>query len=50
MADFILRKADDSLWHQFKSRAIREGRTLRWVLLELIAYYVDHGLPTAKRR
>lgn len=44
--DFILRNADDGLWKRFHARAAKEGRTLRWVLLNLLEYYVKHGLPT----
>lgn len=46
MANFILRQADDELWAKFRERAQREGRTLRWTVLALIAYYTKHGLPT----
>ena len=38
MADFLLRDADDDLWHQFKERAQSEGRSLRWIVIK-------HGLP-----
>ena len=49
MASFILRKVDDETWQQFRARAQSEGHSLRWVILELIAYYIRHGLPKAKR-
>ena len=42
---FILRNPDPDLWEQFKARAASEGRSLRWVILELIRYYVTQGLP-----
>lgn len=45
--DFILRNADDDLWERFRARTQKEGRTLRWVILELILFYVRHGLPEA---
>lgn len=45
MASFILRKVDDTFWVQFRERAQREGHTLRWVILELLQYYVRNGLP-----
>jgi len=48
MADFILRKVDDDLWKRFRERATSEGRTLRWIVLQLIAHYVRSGLPKEK--
>lgn len=45
MASFILRKVEDDLWSKFRERAQREGHTLRWVILTLIAYYIRHGVP-----
>lgn len=45
MASFILRKVDDDLWQKFKQRAQAEGRSLRWVILELIAHYIKRGMP-----
>lgn len=44
MASFILRNPDPDLWAQFKARAASEGRSLRWVLMELIRRYVVRGL------
>jgi hypothetical protein len=41
---FILRDPDPKLWAKFKTRAASEGRTLRWVILELIRRYVEKGL------
>jgi hypothetical protein len=41
---FILRDPDPKLWAKFKARAASEGRTLRWVILELIRRYVEKGL------
>lgn len=49
MANYILRKVDDELWQQFRTRAQAEGHSLRWVVLELVAYYVRHGLPKKGR-
>ncbi len=46
---FILRKVDDALWAQFKARADQEGRPLRWVVLRLIALYVQKGLAALER-
>lgn len=47
MPAFILRIKDDdavSLWTAFKARVAQEGRSQRWVILELIKRYVDRGL------
>jgi plasmid stability protein len=44
MANFILRKVDDELWKQFRERAQSEGRSLRWLVLELIRRYIVKGL------
>jgi hypothetical protein len=44
MVDFIIRNIDAKLWRKFKRRAITEGHTLRWVLLELIRRYAENGL------
>jgi hypothetical protein len=53
MASFILRNPDPELWRAFRERAQSEGRSLRWLILELIRRYVENGLtadelPTAK--
>jgi len=42
--DYILRDIDTKLWKQFKERAAAEGRSLRWVIIEMIKHYVKHGL------
>ena len=49
MASFILRKVDDQTWAQFRERAQLEGHTLRWILLELIQYYIRNGIPKRGR-
>jgi hypothetical protein len=33
------------LWRDFRTRVAGEGRTVRWVLMELVGYYARHGLP-----
>lgn len=45
MANYILRQVDDKLWKQFRKRAQADGHALKWVILELIKYYAQHGLP-----
>ena len=41
---YIIRQTDTELWKAFKARAATEGRSLRWILEELIRQYVAHGL------
>jgi hypothetical protein len=42
---YIIRKtAENPLWKQFQDRVASEGRTLNWVLWELIRRYVERGL------
>jgi hypothetical protein len=42
---YIIRKTTEHpLWKQFQDRAKAEGRTLSWVLWELIRRYVERGL------
>lgn len=41
---FLLDRIDPVRWAKAKSRAKREGRSLRFVVLSLIAEYVTHGL------
>lgn len=48
MTSFILRNVEDDLWKRFRERARGEGRTLRWIVLQLIAHYIRHGLPKEK--
>jgi hypothetical protein len=45
MPSFMLRRVDEALWIQFRERVTADGYTPRWVLLELIGYYIRHGLP-----
>lgn len=51
---YIIRKtAENPIWKQFQERVKAEGRTLNWVIWELIRRYVEHGLedsdpPTAR--
>jgi hypothetical protein len=47
MPAFILRMKEPDivkLWEQFRQRCLDEGRSQRWVVLELIRRYVAHGL------
>lgn len=47
---FIIRDVDTDtpLWAKFKARAASEGRTLRWIIMELIRRYVRDGLGEGK--
>lgn len=44
MPDFLIRNIDPALWAKVKARAIKDGHTLRVVLLRLLASYVKDGL------
>lgn len=44
MADYVLRGVDAPTWKRFKHRAESEGRSLRWVIVELIRRYIAQGL------
>lgn len=48
MITYLLRNIDREVWAQFSDRATSEGRTLRGVLLLLVAHYVKHGMPRTK--
>lgn len=41
--DYALRGVDRELWTRVKVRAASEGRSIRFVLLELLKVYADHG-------
>jgi len=41
---YIIRNTSTELWRAFKARAAEEGRSLRWLLEELIRRYVEKGL------
>lgn len=42
---YLLRQIPDDLWGQVKQRALREGYTLRYIVLRLLALYARQGLP-----
>ena len=44
MGNYILRNADPELWQAFRARALAEGHSLRWLILELVKRYVREGL------
>ena len=41
--NYALRRIDADIWRKAKTRAASEGRTIRFVLLELIRVYAKHG-------
>lgn len=46
MPHYVLRNVDQELWTQARTRARTiDGRPIRHVLLDLLRYYVEHGLP-----
>ena len=38
-----------ALWDKAKERASLDGRPLRHILIDLLRYYVEHGLPPFKK-
>lgn len=40
----IIRDTNTELWRAFKARAAAEGRSIRWLIEELIRRYVRDGL------
>lgn len=43
MPSYLLRDIDEKLWRRVKARAASEGRTLRFVVDEMLAAYAAHG-------
>ena len=41
---YIIRDTNTEDWKAFKARALAEGRSLKWILEQLIRQYVAHGL------
>jgi hypothetical protein len=48
MSSYLLRDIDPELWAKAKARAEKEGHSLRWVIFQLVAQYVKHGLAGMK--
>jgi hypothetical protein len=50
MPTYPIKDIPDDLWSRVKARAESEGRGqgLRWVLVQLLEYYADNGLPKVK--
>ncbi len=47
---YTLRNIDADLWRDVKARIASEGRTIRFVILELLKFYTAHGLEGLKRK
>ena len=47
---YHLRDIPDDLWVRVKQRSTAEGRKIKWVILSLLMYYVEHGLPQRRAR
>ncbi len=48
---FILRKTEENpIWSAFRTRAKSEGRSMNWIIWELIRRYVKDGLDEPVRR
>lgn len=45
MKFYLLRNIPDDIWIRVKRRAAKEGRSLRWIVMKLLGYYADNGLP-----
>lgn len=41
---FLIRDIDGELWDAVKRRAAEEGRSLRWVILELLFVYANQEI------
>lgn len=41
--NYTLRRIAPDLWRRVKSKAAYEGRTVRFVILELLRVYAEHG-------
>lgn len=41
---YIIRDTKSELWDAFRARAATEGRSLKWLIEELIRRYVERGL------
>jgi hypothetical protein len=45
MKFYLLRDIPDDLWIRVKRRAVKDGHSLRHVILRLLGFYSDNGLP-----
>jgi hypothetical protein len=42
-ATYVLKRIDRELWEAVKARAASEGRPVRYVLIEFLKIYAEHG-------
>jgi plasmid stability protein len=42
---YLVRDIPDDVWVAVKRRAAKGGRSLRWVIIELLKFYAKKGLP-----
>lgn len=47
MKFYLVRDIPDELWVRVKRRARSEGRSLRFIVLELLKRYAAHGFDSA---
>lgn len=40
---YLLRNIPDDLWVRVRQRAVREGHSLRFILIKLLERYARHG-------
>lgn len=45
MKFYLVRDIPDDLWIRVKRRAAKEGRSLRWIIIELLRSYASNGMP-----
>lgn len=45
MPSYMLRDVDAELWRRFRARAAADGQGLKAIVLALVRWYADHGLP-----
>jgi hypothetical protein len=45
---YVLRGVDPELWRRVKVQVATEGRTIRFVLLELLKVYAKHGFTVVE--
>ncbi len=46
---YLLRNIPADLWRRAKARAKEERRTMAIAIIDLLRYYVEHGMPPMKR-
>lgn len=48
VTNYTLRRIAPDLWRRVKSKAAYEGRTVRFVILELLRVYAEHGFEVVE--